>query len=121
MDCSSGGNLPNIKYPVGPLYQVVLSDTVRKNVDMDTGAVGIITEPKDAEDILQKGKGDLVFIAREFLRDSAWVSLYCKRYDDGLNLAMIRYRSYLQLKNSTCTSNGLTNTIEPNVLYDTVC
>ncbi|KAI7876464.1 FMN-linked oxidoreductase [Lichtheimia hyalospora FSU 10163] len=75
VDCSSGGNLPNIQYPVGPLYQVVLSDTVRKNIDMDTGAVGIITEPKDAEDILQKGKGDLIFIAREFLRDSAWVLL----------------------------------------------
>lgn len=76
VDCSSGGNLPNIQYPVGPLYQVSLAETVKKYADIDTASVGIITEPKEAEDILQRNKADMIFIAREFLRDSAWVSLY---------------------------------------------
>lgn len=76
VDCSSGGNLPNIQYPVGPLYQVSLAETVKKNAGIDTASVGIITEPKEAEDILQRNKADMIFIAREFLRDSAWVSLY---------------------------------------------
>lgn len=73
IDCSSGGNLPNVKYPVGPLYQVCFAETIKKEAQIDVAAVGLITQPHEAEDILKKGQADLVFIAREFLRDSAWV------------------------------------------------
>lgn len=73
IDCSSGGNLPNVTYPVAPLYQVVFADKVKHEADVETGAVGIITEPRDAEEILKSGRADLVFIAREFLRHSDWV------------------------------------------------
>ncbi|KAG0168831.1 hypothetical protein DFQ28_004203 [Apophysomyces sp. BC1034] len=75
IDCSSGGNLPNVKYPVAPLYQVPFAKAVKHEAGIDTGAVGIITEPSDAERILQESQADLVFIAREFLRDSSWVLL----------------------------------------------
>ncbi|KAI8149520.1 hypothetical protein BJV82DRAFT_573839 [Fennellomyces sp. T-0311] len=75
IDCSSGGNLPNIKYPAGPLYQVKFAETIRREAQIPTASVGIITEPTDAEKVLQTGQSDLVFIAREFLRDSAWVLL----------------------------------------------
>ncbi|KAF7724830.1 hypothetical protein EC973_000715 [Apophysomyces ossiformis] len=75
IDCSSGGNLPNVKYPVKPLYQVPFAAAVKREADIDTGAVGIITEPKDAELILKDSQADLIFIAREFLRDSSWVLL----------------------------------------------
>ncbi|KAI8048945.1 uncharacterized protein B0P05DRAFT_564091 [Gilbertella persicaria] len=71
MDVSAGGNLP-ITYSVGPLYQVPLADTIKKQVNISTGAVGLITEPKQAEDILQEGKADYILIGREYLRNSAW-------------------------------------------------
>lgn len=73
IDCSSGGNLSGVQYNAGPLYQVPFSERIKKEADIDTGAVGIITEPIDAEHVLEEGKADLVFIARELLRDSAWV------------------------------------------------
>ncbi|KAI9255733.1 hypothetical protein BDA99DRAFT_441927 [Phascolomyces articulosus] len=75
IDCSSGGNLPNIDYHVKPLYQVKFAEIIRKEAEIDTATVGIITEPRDAEKILQDNQADLVLIGREFLRDSAWVLL----------------------------------------------
>ncbi|KAG2226194.1 hypothetical protein INT45_003339 [Circinella minor] len=75
IDCSSGGNLPNINYHPKPLYQVPFSETIKKEAKIDTASVGIITEPEDAEKLLQNKQADLVLIAREFLRDSAWVLL----------------------------------------------
>lgn len=72
IDVSAGGNLPNIKYPAGPLYQVPLAEAVKKGAEIATGAVGIITEPKDAEAILQEGKADYILVGREHLRNPAW-------------------------------------------------
>ncbi|KAG1087242.1 hypothetical protein G6F42_020681 [Rhizopus arrhizus] len=46
----------------------------RLEADVATGAVGIITEPKDAEDVLQQDQADYILIARELLRDSGWVN-----------------------------------------------
>jgi 2,4-dienoyl-CoA reductase-like NADH-dependent reductase (Old Yellow Enzyme family) len=68
IDCSSGGNAYNVKIPLKPGYQVPLSETVRKT-GMMTGAVGLITNARQAEEILQEGKADLVFFARELLRN----------------------------------------------------
>jgi len=68
IDCSSGGNVYNAKIPAGPGYQVPFSEAVRKTGIL-TGAVGFITTAGQAESILQEEKADLVFLARELLRN----------------------------------------------------
>jgi len=68
IDCSSGGNVFNAKIPVSPGYQVPFSDALRKTGIL-TGAVGFITAAKQAESILQEEMADLVFIAKELLRN----------------------------------------------------
>jgi 2,4-dienoyl-CoA reductase-like NADH-dependent reductase (Old Yellow Enzyme family) len=68
VDCSSGGIMPGIKIPAGPGYQVHFADAVRK-AGVPTGAVGIIVTGAQAEEILQNGQADLIFMAREMLRD----------------------------------------------------
>jgi len=69
IDCSSGGNVPNIKIPIFPGYQVPLAEEVRIRTGILTGAVGLITDPQQAEQILLDEKADLILFAREFLRD----------------------------------------------------
>lgn len=69
IDCSTGGSSPSAQIKSGPGYQVEFSEGVRKNVGIKTGAVGIITNAKQAEDILQSGKADMILMARELLRD----------------------------------------------------
>ena len=69
IDCSSGANVRNATIPVAPNYQVPFADAIREQAGMATGAVGSITEVEQAEDILQAGKADLVFMGRELLRD----------------------------------------------------
>jgi 2,4-dienoyl-CoA reductase-like NADH-dependent reductase (Old Yellow Enzyme family) len=68
IDCSSGGNVFHAKVPVGPGYQVVFSEAVRK-AGILTGAVGLITSASQAESVLQEDKADLIFFARQMLRD----------------------------------------------------
>lgn len=69
IDCSSGGLVPDAKIPAAPGYQVPFAETIRKQTGICTGAVGIIVNPQQAEDIIQSGKADMVLIARELLRD----------------------------------------------------
>ncbi|MBC7905093.1 MAG: NADH:flavin oxidoreductase/NADH oxidase [Gemmatimonadaceae bacterium] len=69
IDCSSGGLVPGVKIELGPGYQVPFSERIKKEAGMLTGAVGLITEVKHAEEILQAGKADLILIARQSLRD----------------------------------------------------
>jgi 2,4-dienoyl-CoA reductase-like NADH-dependent reductase (Old Yellow Enzyme family) len=69
IDCSSGGNVPAAKITVGPGYQVQFAEAIKKEADILTGAVGIITNPQQAEEIISSGKADVVIMAREFLRD----------------------------------------------------
>ncbi|HEX8637778.1 MAG TPA: NADH:flavin oxidoreductase/NADH oxidase [Pyrinomonadaceae bacterium] len=69
IDVSTGGNVPDATIPVAPGYQVPFAAEIRKKVSIATAAVGMITEPKQAEEILQKGEADAVLLAREFLRD----------------------------------------------------
>ncbi len=69
IDCSSGGNVPKANITVGPGYQVPFAAQIKKETGMPTGAVGMITEPQQAEDIIASGQADVVIIAREFLRD----------------------------------------------------
>ncbi len=72
IDCSSGGGSPLAKIPVGASYQVPLSEGVRRGADVPTAAVGMITEPMQADDIIRNGRADLVLLARELLRDPYW-------------------------------------------------
>ena len=69
MDCSSGGLVPGVKIPLGPGYQVPFAERIKKETGILTGAVGLITEVRQAEDILRKGQADFIIIARESLRD----------------------------------------------------
>lgn len=69
IDCSSGGNSHEQKIPVGPMYQVKFAELIKENVNIYTGAVGIITTAEEAENILKQNKADLIIIARQFLRD----------------------------------------------------
>jgi 2,4-dienoyl-CoA reductase-like NADH-dependent reductase (Old Yellow Enzyme family) len=74
IDASSGGavNIPRSAIPVGPLYQTPFAERIRRDADIATGAVGMITEPADAEAIVAGGRADLVIMARELLRDPYW-------------------------------------------------
>jgi 2,4-dienoyl-CoA reductase-like NADH-dependent reductase (Old Yellow Enzyme family) len=58
--------------PAGPLYQTPFAERIRREAGIATGAVGFITEPADAEAIVAEGRADLVFLARELLRDPYW-------------------------------------------------
>ena len=69
IDCSSGGNSPHQKITIGPMYQVPFSEKIKKETGILTGAVGLITTAKEAEQILSEGQADLIIMAREFLRD----------------------------------------------------
>lgn len=69
IDCSTGGNVPKAQIPVGPGYQVQFAEKVKSEADILTGAVGMITTPQQADQIIQSGQADLAVIAREHLRD----------------------------------------------------
>ncbi len=72
VDCSSGGIVPEAKIKVEPGYQVPFSEQVRHGAEIPTAAVGFITEPKQADDIIRTGKADLVLLARQMLVDPYW-------------------------------------------------
>ncbi|SRR5579875_268954 len=72
VDCSSGGVAPEAKVEVGPGYQVPFADGVRRDAGIKTAAVGMITSPQQADEIIRSGKADLVLLAREMLRDPYW-------------------------------------------------
>jgi len=80
IDTSSGGLVPDVKIPVGPGYQVPFAEAIRKNAGIATGAVGMITEPEQAEIILKSDQADLVFLARELLRDPYWPMRAAKQF-----------------------------------------
>ncbi len=69
---SSGGVSPLQKIPVGPEYQVHLAKAVKERTGLPTLAVGLITEPAQAEAVLQRGDADLVALARAFLYNPRW-------------------------------------------------
>lgn len=72
IDCSSGALIPGVKIPTEPGYQVPFAEAIRKQADIMTGAVGLITEAEQAEQILQDERADLVLLARKLLRDPYW-------------------------------------------------
>jgi len=72
IDCSGGGLVPDAKIPAGPGYQTAFAQRIREDAGIATGAVGMITEPVQAEHILRTGQADAVLLARELLRDPYW-------------------------------------------------
>jgi 2,4-dienoyl-CoA reductase-like NADH-dependent reductase (Old Yellow Enzyme family) len=72
VDVSSGGNVAGVSIPVGPGYQVEFAAAIRREAKIATAAVGMITDPVQAETILRTGQADAVFLARELLRDPYW-------------------------------------------------
>jgi 2,4-dienoyl-CoA reductase-like NADH-dependent reductase (Old Yellow Enzyme family) len=72
IDCSSGGLVPGVQIPVEPGYQVPFAAAIRKEAGLPTGAVGMITDAHQAEQIISSGEADVVFLARAMLRDPYW-------------------------------------------------
>jgi 2,4-dienoyl-CoA reductase-like NADH-dependent reductase (Old Yellow Enzyme family) len=72
IDCSSGGAVPRAVVPVAPGYQVPFAADVRRKAGILTGAVGLITDVQQADDIIRSGKADIVLMAREMLREPYW-------------------------------------------------
>jgi 2,4-dienoyl-CoA reductase-like NADH-dependent reductase (Old Yellow Enzyme family) len=72
VDVSTSGNHPAQQIPVGPGYQVHHAETIRHEADIPTAAVGMITEPAQADQIIRTGQADLVLLARELLRNPYW-------------------------------------------------
>jgi 2,4-dienoyl-CoA reductase-like NADH-dependent reductase (Old Yellow Enzyme family) len=73
IDCSSGGNLAHARIPLGPGYQLPFAEAIRRETGLPTGAVGLITSPELAEEILAHGRADLIILARALLRDPYWL------------------------------------------------
>jgi 2,4-dienoyl-CoA reductase-like NADH-dependent reductase (Old Yellow Enzyme family) len=72
IDCSSGGLAPDAQVQTGPAYQTPFAERIRRETGVLTGAVGLITEAAQADEIIRSGRADLVLLAREFLRDPYW-------------------------------------------------
>jgi 2,4-dienoyl-CoA reductase-like NADH-dependent reductase (Old Yellow Enzyme family) len=72
IDCSSGGNVANPGITPWPGYQIPFAQRVRSEAQIATGAVGLITAPEMADEIVRNGRADLVFLGRELLRDPYW-------------------------------------------------
>jgi 2,4-dienoyl-CoA reductase-like NADH-dependent reductase (Old Yellow Enzyme family) len=72
IDCSSGAMVPDAKIPAAPGFQVPFAERIKREANIRTGAVGMITEPHQADEIIRSEKADLVLLARELLRDPYW-------------------------------------------------
>lgn len=74
IDCSSGAVVPRENIPASPGYQVPFAARIRRDAGIATAAVGLITEPEQAEEILVQESADLIFLARALLRDPYWAA-----------------------------------------------
>jgi 2,4-dienoyl-CoA reductase-like NADH-dependent reductase (Old Yellow Enzyme family) len=72
IDCSSGGNVEKAEIPVGSGYQVAFAQRIRRDAEIATAAVGMITGAAQADQIVRNGEADLVLLARELLREPYW-------------------------------------------------
>lgn len=96
IDCSSGGMVDYAKIKAEPNYQVGFAEQIKKETGILTGAVGLITEPEQADKIISNGQADLVFLAREALREPYWPIKAAQQLNyDFKNLIAKQYeRSY---------------------------
>lgn len=84
IDCSSGGNVSKALIPIGPGYQIPFAQRIKKEVNILTGGVGLITAAEQAEQIIGTGQADLVLLAREMLRDPYWALHAAKKLNAEL-------------------------------------
>jgi 2,4-dienoyl-CoA reductase-like NADH-dependent reductase (Old Yellow Enzyme family) len=84
IDCSSGGNIAEAQIPIGPGYQIPFAEKIKKEADIFTGGVGLITTAEQAEEIIKSGKADIVLLAREMLRDPYWALHAAKKLNVDL-------------------------------------
>mgnify|MGYP002780515951 FL=1 len=79
IDSSSGGIIPGVNIPLKPGYQTEFAERIRREADIATGAVGLITLPEQADEIIRTGKADIVLLGRELLRNSYWAHSAAKQ------------------------------------------
>lgn len=96
LDCSSGGINSKQKIAVGPGYQVPFAEAVRKATGISTGAVGAITEPEQAEQILRSEQADLILLARVLLREPRWA--YRAAWELGADIEWVAQAERAKLK-----------------------
>jgi 2,4-dienoyl-CoA reductase-like NADH-dependent reductase (Old Yellow Enzyme family) len=72
VDVSTGGTVPDAKVPVGPGFQVRFAEKIRREAGVPTGAVGLITEPAQADAVVREGRADAVLLGRVLLREPQW-------------------------------------------------
>jgi NADPH2 dehydrogenase len=94
IDVSSGAVVP-AHIHVYPGYQVKYSEIIKNGADIPTGAVGLITSPIQAEEILQNERADLIFLARELLRDPYWPRTAAKELDENMEAPTQYNRGWL--------------------------
>lgn len=85
VDVSSGGMTPRQVMPIGPGYQTPFAERIRREAEIPTGAVGMITAAEQAEHILRTGQADLVLLAREFLREPYWALKAAEELGDAIS------------------------------------
>ena len=100
IDVSSGGNVPDAKIPVAPNYQVSFAAEIRKQVEIATGAVGMITNAKQAEEILRNGAADGVLMAREFLREPYFPFQAARELGAKIDYVPKQYGRAIQIENA---------------------
>ncbi len=98
IDVSTGGNVPDVKIPVAPNYQVSFAAEIRKQAEIPTGAVGMITDAKQAEEILQNGEADAILMAREFLREPYFPFTAAKELGKDLGYVPKQYGRAIDLR-----------------------
>lgn len=79
IDTSSGGIIPGVNIPLKPGYQIDFAERIRREAGIATGAVGLITSPEQADEIIRTGKADIVLLGRELLRNPYWAHLAAKQ------------------------------------------
>jgi len=94
IDCSTGGLVSDARIPAGPGFQVPFAAAVRNEAGMPTAAVGLITEPFQAEQIVRTAMADAVLVGRELLRNPYW-PLYAAK---ALGVDMAWPAQYLRAK-----------------------
>ncbi|UBF26997.1 NADH:flavin oxidoreductase/NADH oxidase [Kovacikia minuta CCNUW1] len=90
IDCSSGGAVPHANVFTGPGYQTQFAEQIRQKTGIATGAVGLITAPEQADQIVRTGQADMVLIGREFLRNPYW-ALHAAKQLGQENLYPMQY------------------------------
>lgn len=79
IDSSSGGIILGVNIPIKPGYQTDFAERIRREAGIATGAVGLITSPEQADEIIRKGKADIVLLGRELLRNPYWAHSAAKQ------------------------------------------